>query len=435
MTRPSLACVLLAVAISAGCSKSDAGASGGAHAASGKGLRGGGGKFEYPVQVAPLEPRKLQYVIKAPGSIEAFQQVQITARVAGAVDTVAFKEGEVVKQGQVLVAIESERYKVAVDQAKAALAKAEASEKSNQEQLARRKAASDEHPGLIPGEEIATHETSLAMAQADVESARQALRVAQLNLRDSYVRAPIAGVVQTRTVQTGQYLGTGAVLATILQREPLLLRFSVSEQDAPRLKPGMPVTLSLRESSHAYHASITLVSGAADVQTRLVPVTAQIDDGEHQYWLRPGAFCEVTIVIGAARDAIVVPTVSVEPTEKGNIVFVVENGVAKSRPVALGMHTADGAVEVTRGLGAGEMLVVRGIEPLSDGAPVKIAEKTTLAAATSAADAGAAAPADSAAAADSPATAAPTTSQASLPRPRPAGSAAGEPGRHGRRQP
>ncbi len=360
---------LLVLLLAAACSKSSADGN----------AKGGGRKLEYPVQVAPLQKRHVQYAVTAPGSIDAFQQVQITARVAGAVDRVSFVEGQNVKEGDVLATIESDRYQVAVDQAKANVAKTQATQKSQEAQLARRTTASTGNPGLIPGEEIEQHETAVETAKADVAAATQALRVAQLNLRDSFVRAPIAGIVQTRTVQTGQYLQPGAVLATIIQRDPLLLRFAVAEQDAPRLKSGMEATLTLRESSHTYTAKITLVGGAADTQTRLVPVTAQIDETDHQYWLRPGAFCEVSVPIGDARDAIVVPTMSVQPTEKGNVVYVVdEKNTVHAKVVELGMHTPDGNVEVTRGVSEGEEVVVRGIEPLTDGAPVKVTDHTTL---------------------------------------------------------
>jgi membrane fusion protein, multidrug efflux system len=345
-------------------------------------------KMQYPVQVAPLEIRQVSYAVMAPGSIEAFQQVQITTRVPGAVDKVAFVEGQQVKQGDVLVAIETERYQVAVDQAKAALAKAQASERSAEAQLGRRQGAVADHPGLVAGEEITTYETGVATSKADVTSAEQAVRVAQLNLRDAYVRAPIAGVVQSRTVQAGQYLQTGAVLATLLQRDPLMLRFGVTEQDAPRIKPGMTANMALRESTRAYVAKIILVAEAADPATRLVPVTAQVDDTEHKYWLRPGAFCEVNIPVGDARPAIVVPSISVQPTATGNIVYTVdEKNVAHVKNVQLGMYTPEGGVEVTTGLSAGELLVVQGFEALTEGAPVKITERTTLQAAVAAAGA------------------------------------------------
>ncbi|HEV7553891.1 MAG TPA: efflux RND transporter periplasmic adaptor subunit, partial [Kofleriaceae bacterium] len=294
-----------------------------------------------------------------------------------------------VKDGDVLATIESERYQIAVEQAKSTLDKAIATQKSAQAALDRRLTAQKDSPGLVPGEEIEQKQTLVDTAKADVEAARQQQHIAQLNLRDSSVRAPIGGVVQTRTVQQGQYLQPGAVLATILQRDPMLLRFQVTEQDAPRLKVGMTATLTLRESTREFTAHITLVGGAADQTTRLVPITAQVDQTDHQYWLRPGAFCQVIVPVGDARKGIVVPSLAVTPTEKGNIVYVVDDkNIAHARVVELGMHTAQGGVELTRGVKEGEVLVVTGIEPLSEGAPVQIKSKTTLEAATVTPDAG-----------------------------------------------
>jgi multidrug efflux system membrane fusion protein len=365
---------ILIVLAAAACSKPSDPPSGG-------GKRGAGlaGKLEFPVDVATLATRKMQYTVTAPGSLDAFQQVQITARVAGAVDKVAFTEGQVVKAGDVLVIVESERYQIGVEQAKSELAKAEASQKAAEAALNRRLTATKDSPGLVPGEEIEQKQTAVDTAKADVASAKQAQHIAELNLRDSFVKAPIAGVVQTRTVQQGQYLQAGAVLATILQREPLLLRFQATEQDAPRLAAGMEATFQLKESARAYTAKLTLVAGAADPATRMVPVTAQVDATDHQYRLRPGAFVTVSVPVGTAREGIVVPSLAVQPTEKGNVVYVVDDKhIAHAKVVQLGMHTAEGGIELTRGVAAGEQIVVRGLDPLTDGAPVKVASTMTL---------------------------------------------------------
>jgi membrane fusion protein, multidrug efflux system len=380
-SRLKTAAVLSVLVMASACSHggSDAAGSG----SGGKGKRGGGGgvggKLEYPVDVAKLEARKMQYSVEAPGSIEAFQQVQITARVAGAVDKVTFAEGQAVKAGDTLASIESERYAIAVAQAQSALARANATEKSAELALNRRLDAQKQSPGVVAGEEVEEKQTAVDQAKADVDSAQQALRVAQLNLRDSAVRAPIAGIVQTRTVQQGEYLVAGAVLATILQRDPMLLRFQVNEEDAPRLKEGMAAQLTLNESTRTFTAKITLVAGAADPTTRLVPITAQVDATDHQYWLRPGAFCEVSVPVGDARDGIVVPSLAVAPTEKGNVVYTVDDkNIAHQKLVETGMHTSDGNIEITRGVAAGDLLVVRGIEALTEGAPVKISSTMTL---------------------------------------------------------
>jgi len=112
-----------------------------------------------------------------------------------------------------------------------------------------------------------------------------------------------------------------------------------------------------------------------------------VDDKEHKYWLRPGVFCDVAIPVGATRKSAVVPEIAIRATERGFLAYVVQGAVAQERAVQLGMHTSSGFVEVTQGLAAGDSLVVLGAEPLSDGAPVKISQRTTM----EAFDAGAAA--------------------------------------------
>src|SRR5262249_2697297 len=154
----------------------------------------------------PVEAKSVAYLVTAPGTIEAFERVQVTARVAGAVDRVAFSEGQEVKKGDTLVVIDSERYRVAVNSAKAALDKADASVKDAEAQVSRREGAISKNPGLIPGEELESFRTKSLTAKADREVVAQALRTAELNLRDSSVRAPMEGVIQTRTIETGQYV-------------------------------------------------------------------------------------------------------------------------------------------------------------------------------------------------------------------------------------
>jgi RND family efflux transporter MFP subunit len=207
---------------------------------------------------------------------------------------------------------------------------------------------------------------------ADVHEKRAAFDLARLNQQDAYVRAPVSGIIQTRTVQTGQFASPGTVIATLVRREPLLLRFRVPEQDAAPLRSGLIARFTVGGSQRAYAASINLVSAAANESSRMVEVTARIDDparGE----LRPGAFAQITVPVGDNAEAPVIPQTAVRPSARGFLAYVVEEGAARERVLTLGMRTADGLVEVRSGLAAGEQLVVRGAEALRDGAAVKIA--------------------------------------------------------------
>jgi RND family efflux transporter MFP subunit len=332
--------------------------------------------------VAPVETRDVEYRVFAVGSVEAFEIVQVTARVQGVIEAVRFAEGDMVASGQTLVEIEPERYRLAVEAARAALEKAEAARAEAEAGLARREAATSRTPGIIPTEEVETWRTRLRTAGAEVLQAGSALEQAELNLRDAFVRAPVRGTIQTRSVQTGEFVQPGSTLATLLRRDPLLLRFSVPEQDASRLQPGMRAAFTVRESAREFTARIAHVAAAADPASRMVRVTAHVETSgagpepgataEPGAAPRPGAFAEVTVPVGGATGAPVVPETSVRPSERGFLAYVVQGGIAHERLLALGMRTADGRVEVRQGLAAGESLVVRGAEALSEGAAVRV---------------------------------------------------------------
>jgi multidrug efflux system membrane fusion protein len=177
--------------------------------------------------------------------------------------------------------------------------------------------------------------------------------------------------VQTRTVQTGQYVQPGVVLATMIRRDPLLLRFKVPEQDAGRLKPGLKALFTIKSDKTEYTSTISYVAASAEENTRMAAVTATIDD-ENRDRLRPGAFAEIHIPVGSVKDVPVIPQLAIRPGERGFLSYVVENGTAKERILTLGMRTADGQVEIRDGLKAGEALVIRGAEALQDGVSVRV---------------------------------------------------------------
>lgn len=330
-----------------------------------------GQQIEFPVEIEPVAEQSLVYSVNAVGSVEAFEKVQVTARVSGAVDRVLFSEGSYAEVGQTLVEIETERYKLALEMAQAAASKSLAAKADAEAGLKRRETVITQNPGLIPGEELETWKTKVLVAASDVAQSKSALNTAELNLRDAYVRAPFSGVIQTRTVQTGQYVQTGTVLATLVRRDPLLVRFAVPEREAARIRPGMTALFRVRDDDREFKARIKHVAESADQTSRLVDLTAEVDDPREKD-LRPGTFAEITVPVTTRDAALVIRQIAVRPSEKGFIAYVVENGRAVERILMLGMRTADGRIEVLTGLKAGESLVVRGAEALRPGALVKI---------------------------------------------------------------
>jgi multidrug efflux system membrane fusion protein len=332
---------------------------------------GGRGRVQFPVDVEQVAVRSLVYSVTAVGSVEAFEKVQVTARVSGAVDRVRFSEGEYAAAGQVLVEIETERYRLAVESAQASFEKAEAAKADAEAGLKRRETVTTQNPGLIPGEEVETWRTKVLTAASEVAEKRSALNQAKLNLSDAFVKAPISGIIQTRTVQTGMFVQTGTVLATLVRRDPLLLRFRVPERDAARIKPGQQARFRVREDEREFTAKVVHVAESADDTSRLVDVTANIDDPSDRT-LRPGSFAEITVPVASASEAPVIPVAAVRPSERGFLAYVVEGDKAVERILTLGMRSADGKVEVLSGLKGGESLVVRGSEALSNGATVRL---------------------------------------------------------------
>jgi multidrug efflux system membrane fusion protein len=375
LLSPALIAGLLACG--AGCGgKGDAGGKGGAPGAAGKPgapAAGGGGRkpLEFPVEVEAVSPRRVEYAVRAVGSIEAFEQVQVTARIAGAVDKLDFAEGDRVKAGQVLVEIEPRRFQIAVESAQAAVARTKAELAETQAALQRRQEANEKSPGLVKAEEIESMRARVAAQDAARAAAESQLHLAELNLRDAFVRAPIAGQIESRDVRTGQYVQPGTPVATLLRRDPLLVRFQVPELDAASLLREQKVRFSVRDEGQPLNAVITHVAQAADATSRMVMVTARVDDPRADE-LRPGAFAQVTVPIDAHDDAPVVVETAIRPSEKGFVAFVVTEGVAHERVLTLGLRTLDGKVEVKQGLEVGDLLVVRGAEALTDGAKVKL---------------------------------------------------------------
>jgi membrane fusion protein, multidrug efflux system len=329
-------------------------------------------EIRFPVETLMVPAEGVEYLVEAVGSVEAFEEVQVTARVAGVVERVRFLEGDAVTEAQILAEIEPRRYHLSHESARAAFDKAAAAEAEAVSALKRREDLAEKNPGLLKDEELEAFRTRARVAAAEAAQAKSALALAELNLQDSYVRAPMPGIVQTRSVRTGQYVQPGAVMATIMRTEPLLLRFDVPEHEATRVTAGGDAHFQIRGTERTFDAAIVHVAAAADPGSRMVSITARVAQSDHPA-LRPGAFARIRVPVGRSDASVVIPQSAIRPSERGFLAFVIEDERARERILQTGMRTADGRVEVVQGLQAGEQLVVRGTEALRDGAPVRVA--------------------------------------------------------------
>jgi multidrug efflux system membrane fusion protein len=319
------------------------------------------------VRTAPVAVKDVVYRIKALGSLEAQDQVQVTAEVEGAVSEVRFHEGDRVTPRTILLRIDPERYRLELERTQATLRQVTADAERAEADLKRREELAGAE--LVAPEELARSRQETARLKAAAEAARVARAIAEQNVQRSELRAPIAGVINTRTVDTGQFVKTGDVLATLVDTDRLRLRFKVSDAESLYARVGGEVSFRVSAlGPRDYPARIYHVGQVADPTTRQVEVLAWVDNpGE----LKPGFFAEVALAGESRKNALIVPESAVLASEQGFVTYVVDQGVAHQRRVQVGLHTGEGQIEILSGLQRGQEVVVEGSDRLDDGVPVR----------------------------------------------------------------
>lgn len=328
--------------------------------------------YRMPVLAEAAAQRPLTQEVRAGGTLEPDEIVQIATRVAGVAERVAVREGQVVAEGEVLVEIEPQRFRIAVDRARAALAKAEAQVEEAHASLTRREELATRGNDLVPVEELAAWRSRLAQAQADVALARAGLAQAELDAANATVRAPLAGTIESRAVRLGQYLPIGALVATQVRRLPLRLSARVPAAEAALLVVGQAVHAQV--GTQRLPGTLVQVGAAADPASRTVPVLALIPDADAS--VVAGGFAELVAAVGGTAERLAVPASALRAGERGWTAFVIEGAageeIARRRTIRPGLRSADGWVEVVEGIAAGERVVMRGADALRDGQAVTI---------------------------------------------------------------
>ena len=319
------------------------------------------------VRVAPVLVQEVVYQIKALGSLEAEEIVQVTAEVEGVVSGVRFHEGDRVSPATVLARIDPDRYRVEHERAQAALAQATAELGRAQADLKRREELAKAE--LVAAEEMTRSRGENERLAAAVEVARAALGIARQNLRKAEVRAPQAGVINTRSVETGQYVKMGEVLAKLVDTSRLRLRFKVSDGESLRVRQSGEVKFRVTAlGPQDFPARVYHVGEVADPATRQVEVLAWVKNPGP---LKPGFFAEVAVAGEARKDALVVPEGAVQASEQGFVTYVVDKGKARLRPIEIGLRTGTGTVEILSGVKPQETVVIEGSDRLADGLDVQ----------------------------------------------------------------
>jgi RND family efflux transporter MFP subunit len=329
----------------------------------------GGPRGTLNVRAVPVVRQDVVYSIRAVGSLSADEVVQVTAEVEGPVRDVTFHEGMRVSPQTLLARIDPETHRLEAQRAEASLKKAEADRARAAAELERREQLAREQ--LVSAEELNRAKQEAERMAGEAEAARAARDMARENQRRSEVRASRSGIVNTKTIETGQFVKSGQLLATIVDASRLRLRFTLSEGESLRAQVGQEVVFRASPvGDQTFKAKIYHVGAMADPQTRQVEVLAWVSNPGS---LKPGFFAEVELASQTHRDALVVPRTAIQPSENGFIGYAVVDGKAQRRTIQRGLETPDGLVQVLGGLQAGEMVVTEGSDRLADGVSVQIA--------------------------------------------------------------
>ena len=213
-------------------------------------------------------------------------------------------------------------------------------------------------------------EFGVQSAQAQLESTRTQLSIAQGNLERATITSPISGVVSARNVEVGQLVAGAAVPFTIVQVDPVIVQVSVSETLINLIYVGMEVDVAVQAlgGEQNFTGVVTIVAPIAN-HASTFPVRVELDNPDGL--IRPGMFSQVTFVQAQSRGNFVVPRNVVMSDEYGQFVFVVEGEKAVRRPVTTGLESGN-YIEVTTGLTESDQVVVVGQEFLHEGILVNV---------------------------------------------------------------
>lgn len=212
---------------------------------------------------------------------------------------------------------------------------------------------------------------AIQTAQAAVESARAQVAIAQKAVEDTLIRAPYSGYVSARPVAVGEYVTPAAVIATILLTNPLKLQLQVPELQAPNLRPGLPVSLTVDAyRDRQFAGTVTAINPAIDPASRSFTVEASIQNPDNA--LRAGMFVTARITIAGGNQSIFVPREAVISDQNTNSyrVFVVQGTTAHLRVVQIG-DEENGMMQILTGVQAGEEVATSNLQQLYEGAKVQ----------------------------------------------------------------
>jgi membrane fusion protein (multidrug efflux system) len=331
-----------------------------------------------PVTVSKTQPADTELIRAYAGRVYGAREVEVRARVQGILQQRLFKEGEEVKQGDILFQIDAEPFQVALEAAEANHRTATAT--LNQAEREWRRTSRLYEQNAVSQREYDNARSTFELAQANQSLSQVRVTEAQLELSYTRVEAPVNGVTSLEAVSEGNLVEQGTLLTSLVQLNPIHVRFSLPEADAAirrtaamaaNIDPNSaPVRLLTADgSAYPLAGEIDFTASTVDQMTGTVAARAVFPNPDKL--LIPGQFVRVQVLLQSFQDTILIPETAVVQGPQGSSVFVINDNSAQFRPVTLGPVTTEGQV-VLDGLTAGDLFVINGQVSLYPGAQVNI---------------------------------------------------------------
>ena len=324
-----------------------------------------------PREVLTTEPVELHQTLALSGSLRAVQQAIVKARLAADVREVVAREGEAVKAGQVLVRMDATEYQARVEQARgnlnATLAQRDIANKTRDNNRALLE------KGFISRNAFDNAASQLAVAEANVEAARGALDQVKKLLNDTVIRAPITGLIASRSVQPGEKVSPDNRLLEIVNLDLMEMEASVPTNDIARVVVGQQVRLRIEGLPDAFSGRVTRINPGTQPGSRSILVYVQIANPQHI--LRVGMFAEAQLSLLTKTNVLALPQSAIHKDSNGATVYVIDNGKLLKAPVTLGIEGRSGEtplVEISGGLAFGAQVVRSDMGNLLQGTAVRV---------------------------------------------------------------
>ena len=334
------------------------------------------------VEVATVVQQDTPIYSEWVATLDGYVNAQIQARVSGYVIRQAYKEGSVVKKGEVLFEIDPRPFKAVLDQAKGQLAQAEA-------QLGKARLDVERDTPLAQARAIARSQLDTEIqaklaAQAVVQAAKATVEQARLNLEFTKITSLVSGIAGIAQVQIGNLVGPSSILTSVSQVDPIKAYFTVSEQEFTDFHRRFPTEASVEEQRKRIPLELILGDGSVYERRGTIhfadrevnPATGAIRIAgvfpNPNNLLRPGGYGRIRASARTRERALLVPQKAIIELQGSQQVAVVgDDNKVSIRPVTVGERVGKLWI-VTQGLKAGERVVVEGLLKVRDGAPVNV---------------------------------------------------------------